>query len=83
MPSVFGFALSVSNMLEAEAAVSACDGEPMSRDGARYLHRMNFPVRMVDYRMASGESTLRELELFSPEAHGSNMVSKNMIRWKA
>ena len=81
-PSVFAFALSVSTMEEAKAAVAASDDEPMSPEEALYLHRMNFPIQPVDYQIKDGEGILRDFEFFTPDAHGSNMIGKNMIRWK-
>ncbi|AZN39950.1 aldo/keto reductase [Paenibacillus albus] len=81
-PSVFATSVSLSTMEEAQLTLSACDGKPMSGEEALYFHRMNFPIQMVDYRIHNGQRSLQEFEMMSPEAHGSNMISRNMIKWK-
>jgi aryl-alcohol dehydrogenase-like predicted oxidoreductase len=81
-PSVFATSVSLSTMEEAKQTVDACDGKPMSGEEALYFHRMNFPVQMVDYRIQDGQRKLQEFEFVSPEAHGSNMISHTMLKWK-
>jgi aryl-alcohol dehydrogenase-like predicted oxidoreductase len=80
--SVFATSVSLSNIEEAKLAVAACDGKPMSGEEALYFHRLNFPIQMVDYRIHDGQSKLQGFEVVSPDAHGSNMISSTMLRWK-
>ncbi len=79
-PAVAGFAMTLATVEQAELAVAACDGSPMSADDVMYLHRMNFPVQLPNYRRVDGTVELRDFEVFVPETHGSNMFKRDMVR---
>ena len=81
-PAVAGFAMTLATMEQAELAVNACDGTPMSTDDVLYLHRMNFPIQLPNYQQTNAGVALVDFEPFVPETHGSNMFKRDMVRWR-
>lgn len=88
-PSVFGFALSLQSRSQAEQAIPALDGEPMSQEEVQVLYDLNLPIQPVDYRQfPDGSSAAVPLEIVDQEtqkdlATGTNMLSGSLYRWRS
>ena len=55
----------------------------MSTGDIMYLHKMNFPIQLPNYKIIDGKVVLQDFEIFIPETHGSNMFKRDMVRWRA
>jgi hypothetical protein len=79
-PAICSFAITCQSMAQLELALTACDGSPMSKEDCLYLHGLNLPVQLPNYRFENGEEVLQDFEPFRPENHGSNMFKRDFVR---